>query len=104
MTRAAVRKLDQITVRVDSEVGKKLRGLAKAKRVSVAHVVGDTLREGVGLGPADGRPALVGNALDWLVGTLSDAEANKILETGRAHEEVDSAFWGTGTKRPGKKR
>lgn len=93
MTRPATRAYDQITIRVDPEVGRRLRDLATTRRVSVSRVVEDTLRIGVGLGPDDGKPREVGSALDWLVGTLSDDEAREILGAVSVHEQIDEEFW-----------
>ena len=93
MTRPAPRPYDQITIRVGPEVGRRLRALAKAQRVSVSRVVDDTLRAGVGLGPDDGKPRAVGSALDWLVGTLSHDDAEAILDAVSVHEKIDTEHW-----------
>lgn len=93
MTRSATRVFDQITIRVDPEVGRRLRDLANTRRVSVSRVVDDTLRIGVGLGPDDGKPRAIGNALDWLIGTLSDDDAREILSAVSVHEQIDEEFW-----------
>lgn len=93
MTRSVTRAYDQITIRVDPEVGRRLRDLANTRRVSVSRVVDDTLRIGVGLGPDDGKPRAIGNSLDWLVGTLSDDEAREILGAVSVHEQIDEEFW-----------
>lgn len=102
MTRTATRSYDQITIRVEPEVGRRLRSAAAKRRVPVARVVDEALRIATGLDAPASRPdALprIGDRLDWLAGTMSDAEADAILAAVSAHETIDDAFWAPKRKR-----
>jgi len=96
MTRPATRRHDQITIRIDPEVGRRLRIAAAERRVSVSRVIDEALRIAVGVGTEVRRPdplPRIGDRLDWLAGTMSEHEARRVLDAVSAHETIDEEFW-----------
>lgn len=86
--------MKQLTVRgFDKNLEKRLRELARAKRVSLNKAALALLREGAGLEPPRRGASVVGRSLDALIGSWSKAEEKTFLDAVSVFEKVDSAFW-----------
>jgi hypothetical protein len=76
----------------DPRVRRAIHDLAKRERISLNKAALRLLEKGAGLGarPTDNR---IGTSLDHLIGTWSDDEADELLESIRACEQLDGELW-----------
>lgn len=96
MSRKGDSSLRQLTVRgFGDDVERRLRALARAEGVSLNEAVLRLLRRGAGLHTPRAED-VIGDALDHLAGTWSEADLREFGEAIRVTEEVDAGFW-TGT-------
>ena len=86
--------MEQLNVRgLDKELERRLRGVAKARGVSLNRAALILMREGAGLGTAGPRARVVGDSLDHLIGSWSKEEEREFLKAISALEEIETALW-----------
>jgi plasmid stability protein len=86
--------MTQLTVRgFDKELERRLRETAQRQGVSLNRAALHLLRKGAGLGEPAGRADVVGDALDHLAGTWSEAEAQEFQRAIGVFEVVDGELW-----------
>jgi hypothetical protein len=92
MTRRAT-QISQLTIRgFDDEVAARVRELARREHLSLNQAVMTLLRRATGL--ADARPGGgVGDALDHLAGTWTEADEREFADAIAPLERVDSDLW-----------
>jgi hypothetical protein len=85
--------LKQLTLRgFDKELERRLREQARADGVSLNRAALRLMRRGAGLD--DAVPAnAVGSALDYLIGTWSEAEERRLRDATAVFERVDEDLW-----------
>lgn len=84
----------QLTIRdTDDALDRRLRQLAQREGLSRNKIVLRLLRKGVGLAEARERVDVVGDSLDHLVGTWSEAEEAELLRAIEPFEQIDPALW-----------
>jgi hypothetical protein len=98
MSRKAESSLRQLTVRgFGDDLERRLRAVARAEGVSLNEAVLRLLRKGAGLqSPHAGD--VIGDALDHLAGTWTDADVRGFDEAVRVTERIDDALWTSGTR------
>ncbi len=85
---------NQITVRgIDRETEKRLRDLARRRRISLNRAAGILLRKGAGLREEDAGPEVVGESLYAFVGSWSREQERALLDSIREMEQVDRDLW-----------
>lgn len=95
MSRKAASSLRQLTVRgFGDDVERRLRAVARAEGVSLNEAVLRLLRKGAGLESKDGG-SVIGDALDHLAGTWTEADLREFDEAVRVTERVDDDLWRT---------
>jgi len=83
----------QLTIRgFEPELERRIRQLARQEGISLNQAVLRLLRKGSGIGAVAERD-VVGSALDPLIGTWSEAEAEAVMGAVADFEVVDEDLW-----------
>ena len=86
--------MTQLTVRgFDEDLERRLREIARRQGISLNRAALLLLRKGAGLDEPSGRANVVGDSLDHLAGTWSEAEAQEFQRAVGFFEEVDRELW-----------
>jgi hypothetical protein len=86
--------MNQLTVRgFDKDLERRLRQVAKERRVSLNQAALILLREGAGLGRARGAAHTVGDSLDDLIGCWSADEERVFRKAVAVFETIDPHLW-----------
>jgi len=86
---------DQLTVRgFDPELLRRIRALSEREGISLNKAVLRLLRRGAGIEePPPGSADTIGSALDDLIGTWTDEEADELRRSIEAFEAIDEELW-----------
>ncbi|MBK7578836.1 MAG: hypothetical protein IPI67_01405 [Myxococcales bacterium] len=85
--------LNQLTLRgLDPRLERAIRQLAKREKISLNKAALRLLEKGAGVGTPD-TSARIGRSLDHLIGTWTEAQAEELLESIQACEQVDAELW-----------
>ncbi len=83
----------QLTLRnLDPRLEREIRALAKRERISLNKAAARLLERGAGIAPAKDADR-IGNSLDHLIGTWSRRDADALLESIAACEQIDADLW-----------
>jgi hypothetical protein len=83
-----------LTIRgIDAELERRLRGVARARDLSLNKAALALLRRGAGITAPGERANVVGDALDAFIGTWSTKEERAFLRAIRIFERVDEDLW-----------
>lgn len=87
--------MQQLTVRgFDTELERRLRELAQREGISLNRAALRLMRLGAGLEQnGDEGLGAVGHSLDEFFGTMSEEEAQQILEAVEIFEQIDEEMW-----------
>ncbi len=86
--------MDQLTVRgFDKALARRIKEVAKTRRISLNQAAVALLRQGAGLDPVSKQPERVGDSLNKLIGVWTNEEAAALLESIRPMETIDSELW-----------
>ena len=86
--------MKQLTVRgFDKDLERRLRDVAKTRGVSLNQAALILLREGAGLHAPQRRANMVGDSLDHLIGSWSEAEESEFLQAVSGLEEIEPSLW-----------
>ncbi|OGK87552.1 MAG: hypothetical protein A2X52_14300 [Candidatus Rokubacteria bacterium GWC2_70_16] len=77
----------------DKVLERRLRDVAKARGVSLNQAALILLREGAGLEVPRRRANVVGDSLDGLIGSWSNAEETEFLQAIDGLEAIDRSLW-----------
>lgn len=92
MSRKAEPSRRQLRVRGFGDDVERLRAVARAEGVSLNEAVLRLLRKGAGL-PSNEAGNVIGDALDHLAGTWTDADLREFDEAVRVTERIDDDLW-----------
>jgi hypothetical protein len=85
---------NQITVRdLDPEAERRVRELARRKRISLNKAAGMLIRKGAGLAEDHDGPETVGSALDAFIGSWSREDEVRLLASIENLGRVDTKLW-----------
>ena len=85
---------NQITIRgLDPETEKRLRELARRRRISLNKAAKLLMRKGAGLQEDNSGHEVVGNALDSFIGSWTQRGETEFLDSIRDVEQIDADFW-----------
>ncbi|MHC4473660.1 MAG: antitoxin [Planctomycetota bacterium] len=88
------KKATQLTIRgFDPDLQDALRRLAEHEGISLNRAALKLMRRGAGLGPEARPPERIGNRLDHLMGTWSEADEREFLEATEEFERIDDELW-----------
>lgn len=83
----------QLTLRgLDRRLQQEIRELARRERISLSKAAVRLLEKGAGIGASD-QADRIGDSLDHLIGTWSQAQADAFLATIQSCEQVDEELW-----------
>ena len=82
----------QLTIRIEKDLGARIRDLSRREGISQNQAVIKLLRKATGLQPSASKQA-IGNTLDRFIGTWSEEEARQVLEAVKDFEVVDESLW-----------
>lgn len=86
--------MQQLSLRgFDKELERSLREVAKRERVSLNKAALLLMRRGAGLVASPDSSATVGAALDPFIGSWSESQERRLLDSIAACETVDEALW-----------
>ena len=86
--------MKQLTVRgFDDELSGAIRRLAEREGISLNQAVLRLLRKGAGLDKGAAGRGKVGNSLDHLFGSWTQAEADEMDEALKDFEKIDEEMW-----------
>lgn len=86
--------MNQITVRgFDDDLSVHLRSLAQREGISLNQAALRLLRKGAGLAETSAGPDSVGDSLDHLIGTWTQAEAEELDAALEEFETIDEVAW-----------
>lgn len=83
----------QLTIRYDEELVREIESLARREGISRNQAVGRLLRKGAGLDEPGEEREVVGDALDWFIGSWSEERAREFEEAIADFEAVDEDLW-----------
>jgi len=83
----------QITLRgLDPRVVREIRELSRRERISLNKAALRLLEKGAGVGAARDVDR-IGRSFDRFIGTWTEREAEELLESIRACEQIDAELW-----------
>ena len=86
--------MHQLTIRgFDEELERRIRQLARREGISLNRAVLRLLRRGAGLGESYDKPEIVGDSLDYLIGTWTAEEAAEIDRALEDFSRIDEEMW-----------
>ena len=86
--------MQQLTVRgFDKALAREIQELARRENISLNQAALRLLRRGAGLDEAKHNPRAIGSALDDLIGTWSDGEADQFDARVADFEGIDDELW-----------
>lgn len=86
--------MKQLTLReFDKTLERRLREVARMRRLSLNQAALALLREGAGLAETERRANTVGDSLDHLIGTWSAEDERDFLSAIAELEAVDPSLW-----------
>ena len=86
--------MKQLTVRgFDDDLERAIRQLARRERISLNRAALKLLRRGAGLPDSQGDGRNIGSALDDLIGSWSQQEADEFDRALQHFESVDKSDW-----------
>ena len=83
----------QLTIRYDEILARKIDDLARREGVSRNQAVLRLLRRGAGIERGGGQQEMIGDSLDWFVGSWTEEEAREFDEAVADFGKVDEALW-----------
>jgi hypothetical protein len=84
----------QLTLRgFDKNLERRLREVARTRRLSLNQAALALLREGAGLTESRGHANTVGDSLDHLIGTWSAEDERELLSAIGELEAIDPSLW-----------
>ncbi len=86
--------MTQLTIRgFDDELERRLRHVARERHISLNKAALLLMRTGAGLETGEGRPDVVGDSLNHLMGIWSEDEAAEFREATEAFDRIDEDLW-----------
>ena len=86
--------MKQLTVRgFDDELSAAIQRLARREGISLNKAALRLLRRGAGLDKGTAGRGKVGNSLDHLIGTWTQAEADEMDEALKEFDKIDEEMW-----------
>lgn len=84
----------QLTIRgLDEPLADKIRSLAATEGLSLNQAVLKLLRRGAGLEPDKPKKNVIGNSLDWFIGSWTKEELKEFEEATKVFSEIDEEQW-----------
>lgn len=85
--------VSQLSVRMDRELAREVRALARREGISLNKAALKLLRRGAGLERESKPSNVIGDALDDLIGTWSRDESRAMRRATKVFEKIDHELW-----------
>ncbi|HWL88610.1 MAG TPA: hypothetical protein VNO21_22560 [Polyangiaceae bacterium] len=85
--------MNQLTIRMDQELEREIRLIARREKMSLNKAALQLLRRGAGLETPKAADHVIGDKLDDLIGTWSDSETNAVRDAVRVFDAIDDDLW-----------
>lgn len=87
-----MRHIEQVTLRgVDKLLAEKIVELAKKESISINKAAIRLLKKGAGI--VEKKERLIGNSLDYLIGTWTENEERQFFDSIQSLEKIDPEVW-----------
>jgi hypothetical protein len=83
----------QLTVRYDDALAREIEELARREGISRNQAAVRLLRKGARLDEPERGREVIGNSLDWFIGSWTEEQARELEEAVADFERVDEALW-----------
>ena len=83
----------QLTIRYDEDLAREIEELARREGLSRNQAVLRLLRKGAGIAEGKENRDVIGNSLDWFVGSWSEEQAREFDEAVADFETIDEEIW-----------
>jgi predicted transcriptional regulator len=83
----------QLTIRYDDELARKIEALAQEEGLSRNKLIARLLRKAAGLDEATTDQNVIGDSLDWFIGSWSEQRAAEFEEATGDFETIDEDLW-----------
>ncbi|MFN7962899.1 MAG: hypothetical protein U0002_16640 [Thermoanaerobaculia bacterium] len=86
--------LAQLTIRgFEPELEAKIQEVARRERISLNKAVLKLLRRGAGLEAPEPKQDVIGNSLDWFIGSGTEEDLRVVQEAEEWFERIDEELW-----------
>lgn len=86
--------IDQLTIRgLDDDLARKVQSLAKDEGLSLNQAVLKLLRRGAGLATPKPDEDVIGDSLDWFIGSATEEETRELEESLKMFDTIDEELW-----------
>ena len=84
----------QLTIRgLDKPLAEKIRSLAQVEGLSLNQAVLKLLRRGAGLDVEKPKKNVIGDSLDWFIGSATEEETRELEESLKIFDTIDEEQW-----------
>lgn len=83
----------QLTIRYNDKLAREIEELAQREGISRNQAVLRLLRKAVGVDGPDESRDVIGDSLDWFIGSWSEEEAREFDEAVADFEAIDDELW-----------
>lgn len=83
----------QLTIRYDDRLAREIETLARREGISRNQAVLRLLRKGIGIEQPGGGGDVVGESLDWFIGSWSDERARELEAAISDFDRIDEELW-----------
>ena len=83
----------QLTIRYDDDLAKEIDRLATSEGISRNRAVLRLLRKGTGLDAPATVENVIGDALNWFIGTWTEQQARELEDALEEFEKIDAELW-----------
>lgn len=83
----------QLTVRYDDALAREIEELARREGISRNQAAVRLLRKGARLDEPERGHEVIGDSLDWFIGSWTEEQARELEEAVADFEMVDEALW-----------
>jgi hypothetical protein len=84
---------NQLTIRYEDELARAIDDLARRESISLNQAALRLLRKGAGLDRPERSPDVVGDSLDWFIGSWTADQAAALERAVADFESVDEELW-----------
>ncbi len=86
--------IDQLTIRgLGPDLGRSIEDLSKREGISLNKAVLKLLRRGAGLEAAEPKRDVIGNSLDWFIGSGTEEDLRAMEEATEWFGRIDEELW-----------
>lgn len=83
----------QLTIRYDKALGEAIEREAKREGLSRNRAALRLLRKGAGLDKINPKDDVIGDSLDWFIGSATEEETRELEEALKVFETIDEELW-----------